>query len=193
MKKTRAFAACLVLVFGYATGAPLSAEQKSVQMFIKGLYSIDSLTFEMGRFDKKYDPKKQVELQAKFFSRDVMAKYKNPATDNGFVRHPSLGNEDLSGIGSVDPTKNPRILPPVISGDTGYVDVYPNLSGRTLYFLSKTEEGWRISNAASYEVWPPYDDGKCWEPLYLLKPTPEQLALETKECIKYRQTQASRK
>lgn len=186
----RLFVSLIVWLLGYGLvlAANLSPEQKEVQTFIKKLYSIDSLTFEMGEFSNKFDPKRQNELQAKFFATEIMLKYKTPSSDNGYVRHPSLDSQDLSQTTGIYPTKNPKMRLPVINGDQSYVDVYPD-NGRTIYFLAKTPVGWRIINTASYDVWP-RNDGSCWRPFYLMKPTPDQLALETKECIKYRKSES---
>jgi hypothetical protein len=182
-----------LLVSGLALATPLSAEQQGVQTFVKKLYSIESKTFEMGRFDGKFNRDKQAELHASFFSKDLLSSVQDVTSvdGSGYVRHPSLGSEDLSQISGINPTKNPKMRPPVVNGDSAYVDVYPD-NGRTIYFLTRTPGGWRISNTASYNVWP-RNDGTCWEPFYLAKPTPEQLQLETKECIKYRQSQLGKK
>ncbi len=182
-----------LLVSGLALATPLRAEQQEVQAFVKKLYSIDSKTFEMGRFDGKFNLNKQAALHASFFSKDLLSSVPDVTSvdGSGYVRHPSLGSEDLSQISGIDPTKNPKMRPPVVNGNSAYVDVYPD-NGRTIYFLTKTPDGWRIINTASYNVWP-RNDGTCWEPFYLVRPTPEQQALETKECIKFRQSQSPQK
>ena len=193
MKKILTFLLALFAAFGIATAAPLSDEQKEIQALIGRLYSIDSRTFEMGRFEGKFNPQKQGKLHSVFFTEDLLATVKDvTAVDGaGFVRHPSLGSEDLSHISGIDPTKHPKMLPPVVKGDGAYIDVYPD-QGRVIYFLRKTPDGWRIINTASYNLWP-RNDGTCWEPFYLVKPTPEQQALESKECIQYRQSQLPKK
>lgn len=195
MKRLLIFVLTLCAMLEIATAVALSDEQKEVQAFIKKLYAVDSLTFEFGELNKKFDPKKvNQEVYPKFFTRNFFDSAKNVQSLEGFIwmRHPSMGQEDLSQISGVNLTKNPKLLPPVVNGNKGYADVYSNGSGRTLYFLTKTPDGWRINNSAAYTVWP-RNDGTCWEPIYLVTPTPEQQAFETKECIKYRQSQAGKK
>ena len=52
MRRVLAGLFVLLLTNGLALASALNSEQKDVQMFIKELYSIDSLTFEMGEFGK---------------------------------------------------------------------------------------------------------------------------------------------
>ena len=190
MKRIFIFLWIVNAILGTAIAATLTHDQKEVQVFIQQLYAIDSLTFEYGYFNKKYDPERaKREIYPKYFSKELLSAAKGVTSvyGGGYIRHPSLGSEDLSHMSGVDPTKNPKISPPVVNGGSAYVDVYPD-QGRTIYFLIKTPDGWRIINTASYNLWP-RDDGSCWEPFYLVKPTPDQQALETKECVKYRQSQ----
>jgi len=58
-------------------------------------------------------------------------------------------------------------------------------SGRTLYFLIKTSEGWRIENADAYEMWPPAKGSsltECPPHTYLTTPTADQKKREPAGC-----------
>lgn len=190
MKKILVCVFALLALLGLATAANLSDEQKEIQTFIKKLYAIDSTTFEMGRFGGKFNPSKQAVLHSVFFSKELLSAVKDvTAVDgSGYVRHPSASDEDLSQISGTVVTKNPKMLPPVINGDKAYADVYPD-GGRTIYFLKKAADGWRIINTASYKEWP-NADGFCFKPFYLVPPTAEQEALETefRACMKLRES-----
>lgn len=193
MKKISFSIFILVAVFGLALAAPLTVEQNDVQEFIKKLYHIDSKMFEFGYFEGKFDPKKQAVLHANFFAKELLNTVKDVTGVDGagWVRHPSSDEYQLSGESGPVPTKNPKMRPPVVNGDQSYVDVYPD-NGRTIYFLEKASNGWRIVNTASYNLWP-RNDGTCWQPFYLVKPTPDQLSLETKECIRFRKAESGNK
>jgi hypothetical protein len=194
MKRFNLFIFFYALAMGIVLATPLSTEQKKVQEFIISLYAIDPMTFEGETIGKKYDPDRiKREIYPKFFAMDKISHIQSIVSDVGFIRHPSLSGEDIGGFGSQIPSKTPKILPPAIKGNSASVDVYPDASGRTIYFLTKTSNGWRIINSASYNMWPLRNDGTCWEPFYLVKPTLDQLALETKECIKFRQSTSQSK
>jgi hypothetical protein len=181
-----------MLALGASFAASLNADQNDIQAFIRSLYAVPENTFEFYEINGKYNPEKvKKEIYPKYFVMEKIANIKSISEEIGFIRHPSLDGEDLSGMSGVNPTKNPKMRPPVLNGESAYVDVYPD-NGRTIYFITKTLDGWRIINTASYNVWP-RNDGTCWEPFYLVKPTPEQQALETKECIKFRQSQSPKK
>lgn len=194
MKKALVFVWALFALLSHATAATLSAEQKEVQAFIKKLYAVDSLTFEFREISGKHDPKRvNREIYPQFFSKELLGSVKDVTGVDGagYVRHPSASDEDLSQLTGRTVTKNPKMLSPVVNGESAYADVFPD-NGRTIYFLKKTLDGWRIINTASYNIWP-RNDGSCWEPFYLVAPTPEQQALETKECIKFRQSPMPKK
>ena len=64
----------------------------------------------------------------------------------------------------------PYIKPPVVSGNRAKVEVFlagnktisnpPSFQlGRNLYFLTKSENGWRVTNVMTHTVWPDLDDG----------------------------------
>lgn len=183
MKRIPLYILYWLLACGLAMAAQQDVGQKEVHAFIEKLYSIDSRVFEMGRFNGKYNPKLQAELHINFFSNELLGSAKGLADLEGFglMRHPSASTDDLSGISGFNLTKHPKISSPVITGDYAYVNVYPD-GGRTFYYLVKTKDGWRIINAAYYDVWPNNYLGICRDPVYLTKPTSAQLKFESKEC-----------
>ncbi len=78
--------------------------------------------------------------------------------------------EDISSAIRVEDIPAPYIKPPVVSGNRAKVEVFPagnkkisnppNFDlGRNLYFLTKTENGWRITNLMIHTKWPDLDDG----------------------------------
>ena len=166
----------------------LTPEQKEVKQFIEKMYSYDPDTFELGRFHEnegggflrnraptkrgKYQPPKQCELLGNFFESTII---KKTEIRPGLVgcEAPSRYQyllEDISSAIRVEDTPAPYIKPPVVSGNRSKVEVFPagnkkisnppNFDlGRNLYFLTKTENGWRITNVMIHTKWPDLDDG----------------------------------
>lgn len=167
----------------------LTPEQKEVKQFIEKMYSYDPDTFEFGEFSKKdgspflrnrvpnkvgkYQPQKKCELLNEFFDLPVVRKRD---IKPGLVectapnRYPYLGAEDMPSDIRVDDIPFPYIRPPVVSGNRAKVEVFPagnkTISnppsfdlGRNLYFLTKSENGWRIINVMIHTKWPDLDDG----------------------------------
>ena len=85
-------------------------------------------------------------------------------------RYPYLGAEDISSVTRVEDIPAPYVATPVVSGNRAKVEVFPagnnKISnppsfdlGRNLYFLTKTENGWRVTNVMIHTKWPDLDDG----------------------------------
>jgi len=167
----------------------LTPEQKEVKQFIEKMYSYDPDTFEFGEFSKtdgspfarnrvpnksgKYQPQKKCELHNEFFNPLVVRKREIKPGLLGCdapSRYPYLGAEDMPSDIRVDAIPSPYIKPPVVSGNRAKVEVFPagnkkisnppNFDlGRNLYFLTKSENGWRVTNVMIHTKWPDLDDG----------------------------------
>jgi len=166
----------------------LTPEQKEVKQFIEKMYSYDPDTFEFGEFSKKdgspflrnrvpnkvgkYQPSKKCALLSEFFESAIIEKKE---IRSGLVgcdapnRYTYLA-EDISSAIRLEDIPAPYIKPPVVSGNRAKVEVFPagnkKISnppsfdlGRNLYFLTKTENSWRISNVMIHTKWPDLDDG----------------------------------
>lgn len=178
-----------LLLAGAAWSADaLTPEQKEVKQFIEKMYSYDPDTFEFGEFSKKdgspflrnrvpnnagkYQPPKKCALLGEFFDSSIIEKKE---IRSGLVgceapnRYPYLAEYISSAIRYED-IPAPYIKPPVVSGNRAKVEVFPagnkTISnppsfqlGRNLYFLTKTENGWRVTNVMTHTVWPDLDDG----------------------------------
>jgi len=182
----------------------LTPHQKEVTQFVEKMYSYDPDTFEFGEFSKKnglpflrnrasenagkYDPAKKCLLLSSFFDDSIVQK-KNIRSDlvgcTAPNRYPYLGSEDLSPSTRVEDIPAPYIKTPVVSGNLAKVEVFPagnkkisnppNFDlGRNLYFLTKTENGWRISNVMIHTKWPDLDDGMHYCFFSFAKPPNEE-------------------
>ena len=178
-----------LLVSGMAWSADaLTPEQKEVKQFIEKMYSYDPDTFELGRFYEndgepflrnkvsrkrgKYQPPKQCALLGEFFDSSLIKKREirpGLAGCDAPNRYPYLAEYISSAIRYED-IPAPYIKPPVVSGNRAKVEVFPagnkTISnppsfdlGRNLYFLTKTENGWRVTNVMIHTKWPDLDDG----------------------------------
>lgn len=167
----------------------LTPEQKEVKQFIEKMYSYDPDTFELGRFSKedgspfprnrvpnkagKYQPPKKCALLSDFFESAIIQKTEIRA---GLVgcdspdRYPFLSDDNRSSATRYEDIPAPYIKPPVVSENRAKVEVFPagnkkisnppNFDlGRNLYFLTKTDNGWRITNVMIHTKWPDLDDG----------------------------------
>ena len=167
----------------------LTPEQKDVKQFIEKMYSYDPDTFEFGEFSKKdgspfprnrvpsrvgkYQPSKKCALLSEFFESAIIEKKE---IRSGLVgceapdRYPFLSDDNRSSVTRYEDIPAPYIKPPVVSGNRAKVEVFPagnkTISnppsfdlGRNLYFLTKFENGWRVTNVMIHTKWPDLDDG----------------------------------
>lgn len=170
-------------------GNDATAEQAEVTKFIESMYSYDPDTFSLGRFSDrngspflmnhvsrsigKFNPASHCALLRSFFEEDTIKKRQ---TRSGTVecdadyRYPNLDAENLSSATRYIEIPKPRIEPPAITGNRARVSVLtgekwrkgspPDIElGRSLYFLTKTDAGWRVSNVMVHTKWPDLDDG----------------------------------
>lgn len=181
-------AALCVLMSNSLFAAPLTVEQKEVSILVMKLYSYSGEEFEAGRFDGKFIPTKLCSFYSNFFISRLIKKPKNYAgCEVELNRYPSLGTEDLTGPYALTPLPKPQISVPIINGDKAQIEVivkrskFVNVGSRSVYFLTKTQVGWRIENALTYAEWPanpdPNADCKCnllasptaWQKAYLVR------------------------
>jgi hypothetical protein len=176
------------LVSSVLFAAPLTEDQKDVTSFISKIYSLSAESFEYAEFNGKYLPAKRCELYRQFFTSNLIRKKTDSiGCETNYVRYPSLGSEDLAGPYALTPLPKPKISVPIINGDKAQVEAivkrskFVNVGSRSVYFLTKTQVGWRIENALTYAEWPanpdPNADCKCnllanptaWQKAYLVK------------------------
>lgn len=190
------FGRCAVMMAGGGLlGVPvdsyaLTAEQNEVATLVQKVYSYDPDTFEYGNFDKKnqpfrvvrdsdgslggsYKPKLQCELYRNFFvDALIVPEKKGRGCEPIFVRYPTVGDENLGSTTRYIPLPSPKIGTPEVLDDKAKVAVITG-KGRTLYFLTKTPNGWRVSNALIHQKWPEVKEDKCIGS-FLQKPSPEE-------------------
>jgi hypothetical protein len=76
------------------------------------------------------------------------------------LRYPSLGIEDIAGPYALTPLPKPKITLPVINGNKAQIEAivkrskFVDVGSRSVYFLTKTQDGWRIENALIFKEWP---------------------------------------
>lgn len=193
-------ALCLPVV--YVSAKDLPGEQKEVQRVIKEIYSVAPDTFEHGEFDgegkpvfldrgglnkkTKYQPERTCNFLRAFFTeamlqvRPIKAGGGVKCSPQGnFARFPNLGSEDLTGRSSADLPK-PKVARATVSGETGRVEVLINRA-RVIYFLTRTGEGWRVSNALIHEKWPDLEVDKC-NGGFVLRPNPVEVTELVPQC-----------
>lgn len=178
-----------LLITGVAWSADaLTPEQNEVKQLIEKMYSYDPDTFELGRFYEnegggflrnkapskrgKYLPPKQCALLNEFFDPALVSKrdIKPGVVECTAPNRYTYLAEDISSAIRLEDIPTPYIKPPVVTGTRAKVEVFPagnkkisnppNFDlGRNLYFLTKTENGWRITNVMIHTKWPDLDDG----------------------------------
>ncbi|QSI77076.1 hypothetical protein [Niveibacterium microcysteis] len=189
----------------------LTPEQLEVRDFIKKLYSYDPATFEGGEFDvktrkpyllnkapdnpalSKYLPKENCELIEEFFDRSIIRRTQKKtfvacSAPNLF---PHLGSEEISPATRYEDIARPLIETPTVIGNTAKVVVYVRgfkskepgqaLYDRNIFYLSKTDIGWRITNVLTILGKGSFQTRPCgYESATKL--TPEQLKDAPSEC-----------
>jgi hypothetical protein len=149
------------------------------------MYSYSSASFEARIFNGKDDPQKQCLLFRHFFLPLLLTKedarwHGCDLADNIPIRFPSLAGEELNGF--IDSGGKPKVAietqQPV--GNKMYA-IATSKFGRTVFFLIKMEEGWRVENALYYEDWPLAADAKCMSK-FLVKPDDWHRKVEQPVC-----------
>lgn len=148
----------------------ITPEQREVKQFIEKIYSYDPMTLEGGYFDKKngnpllrnkvpsnikkikFDPNNNCTLLREIYDESIIKKDSRPGPIicNGDYRYPNLDDENRSSVTRYIDIPAPKIGIPVVKGNSAKVSVLTEgeeiLPGRSLFFLTKTDNGWRVSN-----------------------------------------------
>lgn len=179
-----------IFISSVLLAAPLTEDQRKVNDLITKLYSYSGEEFEVGRFDGKFIPTKLCDFYAKFFAPKLITKPTNyPGCEVQLNRYPSLGSEDLMGPYALSPLPKPQITIPIVNGDKAQIEAivkrskFVNVGSRSVYFLTKTQDGWRIEDFLAYPKWPRSDkDYACHPANYLATLKPEVRNFFIKEC-----------
>lgn len=201
----------LVNSLNLSAAQPVTPEQQDVQIFMKRLYSYDPDTFENGEFEaatqkpyllnkapdggntSKYFPSKQCELIDEFFDRSIVKRTQKKSFVECDVinRFSHLSSEELSPATRSEKIARPLIEPPVVVGNNAKVVVYVRgykstepgqaLYDRNIFYLAKTDKGWRITNVLMIHGEGSYLTRPCgYESATKL--TPEQFKDAPREC-----------
>lgn len=159
---------CLMLAQAVALGADAkSPETKELEQFVMALYSYPISQFESpvkaNGFD---DAAKGCEMLGNFLDPKLIGKpdgrFCRLATRSlveKFFRYPSAEQDDTGDIHKVKKPFKFKIESIKANGNNGVVKVFVpqndwGADSRIVYFLSKTEKGWRIANFLAYREWP---------------------------------------
>lgn len=163
-------------------GNDTTIEQNEVKKFVEKVYSYDPDTFSLGRFSEKdgspfllnrtsesrgkFDPTRHCALLRNFFEEGAISKNNNRSGTtecNADYRYPNLDAENISSATRYISIPKPIINSPEMNGSLAKVSVLTEGEeislGRSLYFLRKSEVGWRITNVMIHTKWPDVDDG----------------------------------
>jgi|JI6StandDraft_1071083.scaffolds.fasta_scaffold08182_1 hypothetical protein len=173
-------------------------EQQEVKRFIERMYSYDPDTFSLGRFSKKngspivrnhtsndrgkFDSNKHCDLLESFYESSLIKKRViRPGVfqcDADYL-YPNLDDENRSSATRYIEIPAPKIGIPVVKGNSAKVSVLTEgeeiSPGRSLFFLTKTESGWRVSNVMTQSKLPkPTDErDECYYS-FAKKPSQEE-------------------
>jgi hypothetical protein len=98
----------------------------------------------------------------------------------GSIRYPSLNVEQLIDANAISRIPKAVFFEPRVNLGKATMDVITG-PGKTLYFLEKSVNDWRIVNALLYERWP--DEGGLCMGTFLTTPSQEQRLVESKGCM----------
>jgi hypothetical protein len=195
---------CAVLVLFTVVSAfgdeKVTPEQHEVRLFIEKMYSYDPDSFDNGRFSKKdgspftrnrvpkegggFEPNKKCALLREFFDESVIQKRTiRPGLvgcDVINLRYPNLAPEDAPSDIRFIRIPPPKIKTPIINGNRAKISVYTEGDrislGLSLYFLTKSDNGWKISNVMIVRRFPePTDERPECDYDFAKKPSAEEL------------------
>ena len=154
-KALRGLAMCLLAWSGVALALTQTMEQLEVTGFMQKLYSYSANMFEGRIFNGKDNPQKQCVLLREFFSANVLTPEDSrwhgcDIVGNVFIRYPGLASEDFDIYGGPGAIKKPKLSVPLVDGDKASVSAVSEF-GKTVYFLKRTDKGWRVENALYYD------------------------------------------
>ena len=162
---------CLTSCITYASVT--TPEQKEIVDFIQKMYSYSANMFEGREFGGKDDPLKHCTLLRNFFVQSLLkiGRFSNDRVcDFGvYIRYPGLSGDSFDIYGDLGAIQRPTFSTPVVDGVRASVAATTKEFGKTVYFLVKTQSGWRVENALYYEDWPLAVDAKCMSK-FLVKP-----------------------
>lgn len=176
--KRSIFCVCLLLMLGNISGAAtLVDEQAEVSIFMQKMYSYSANMFEGRLFNGLDNPRKQCLLLRQFFSADVLTSEDSrwhgcDIVGNVFLRYPGLASEDFDIYGASSAIKKPEFSSPKVDGGKASISAVSEF-GKTVFFLTKTEKGWRVENALYYERVP--TEANVCHGHFLKEATPTQL------------------
>jgi len=174
MKAIRYVALAALTWAQLACAATPTPEQKEVTAFMHKMYSYSANMFEFGRFNGTYNPGDFCTLMGDFFVGSLIARpEKNKGCDVAFIRYPGAGSEDLGLNRNSGEMPKPKLSPPIVEGDKATVTSETKKYGRTVFFLTRTDKGWRVENAMYYDSIP--TEGNICHMQFLKDPTPAQL------------------
>ncbi len=147
MKAIRVAALAFLSWTQLAWAATPTSEQKEVTAFVQKVYSYSANMFEFGYFNGNFEPDKQCALMEKFFVRRLITRPEKSQGCDAAARYPGAGSEDLGDNRYPGQMPKPKLSTPIVEGDKATISAKTKEFGSVLYFLTKTEKGWRIENA----------------------------------------------
>lgn len=159
---------CLALVQAVAHGAEArSPEAKEIEQFVKALYSYPISKFEFPKqVNGSSDFDKSCELLRSFLdvklterSEGRSCRLATRSLVESYFRYPSAEQDDMGDINKVKKPFKYKIETIKADSNNGVAKVFIpqndwGVDSRIVYFLSKTDRGWRIVNLLAYRVWP---------------------------------------
>jgi hypothetical protein len=172
------------LVLSSAAATTPAKDDEDVRRFIHRLYSFSIANFELATFDSHLNLKRHCELLKLFFVESLV-KQPNISSgcglnEMGSIRYPSVSAEQLGSANAAGRISKAVLSEPEINMDKATISV-TTWPSRTIYFLERSLNDWRIANALLYERWPT-SDGLC-RGAFLTAPTQDQKKIETQGCL----------
>lgn len=127
------------------------------------MYSYSIANFELAYFDGRLNLKKHCELLKQYF-QETLIRQPNISSGCGINEFGSIRYPALNAARTADPFDAKRV-PKVIFSEPRVAEAKATMgvtagSGRSIYFLEKVANEWRIANVLLYETWPSAD-GIC--------------------------------
>lgn len=182
MKRVMTIFLAVLTLSGAAASAP-SKDEEEVKQFIQKMYTFSLSNFELATFDGRLNLRRHCELLKLFFA-EPLVKQPNISSgcginEFGSIRYPSINTVQLSDAFAISRLPKPVLSEPRVASDKATMSVITG-EGRTVYFLERSANEWRIVNVLLYEKWLS-DNGLCMGS-YLVSPTPEQKKAEPRGC-----------
>jgi len=173
MKAIRYAALALLTWVQLACAATPTSEQKEVTAFIQKMYSYSPNMFEFGYFKGNFEPDKQCALMEEFFVKNLIVRPKKSQGCDAGIRYPGAFGDVLSENRNPGEMPKPKLSAPIVEGDKATISAETKEFGKVVYFLTKTDKGWRVENALYFERIP--DEGNVCRGQFLKDATPVQL------------------